>query len=68
MQTMITLGNWRWSPAQYRYEQWGGLYPRFNEDGEKTNVYVNTGVGEVGIPMRIGAYPEITLFTLRKGQ
>lgn len=29
-------------------------------------LYVNIGTGEVGIPMRIGATPEITVFTLKR--
>lgn len=65
MQIMFKFGKWRWSPSQYRYEQWGGKYDRENPQGEITSVYVNIGAGEVGIPMRIGADPEITLFTLK---
>lgn len=64
MQIMFSLGGWKWSPAKYRYDQWGGLYSRDNSEGVTTSVYVNIGAGEVGIPMRIGADPEITLFTL----
>lgn len=66
MQIMFSLGRHKWSPAQYRYEQWGGKYTRENEQGVPTEVYVNIGAGEVGIPMRIGADPEITIFTLHK--
>ena len=68
MQMMFSLGNWRWSPSQYKYEQWAGLYNRENSRGEETKVYVNIGAGEVGIPMRIGADPEITLFELRRAE
>ena len=51
------------SPASLRYPDcWAGLYS--TPDGRK--LYVNTGAGCVGIPMRIGATPEITLFTLRQ--
>ncbi len=65
MQMMLTLGEWKWSPAKYRYEQWGGLYERLNENGQPTQLYVNIGAGEVGMPARLlGAYPEISLFTL----
>ncbi|MBD5356411.1 MAG: metallophosphoesterase [Bacteroides sp.] len=65
MQMMLDLGGWKWSPAKYRYEQWGGLYDRLNENGQPTQLYVNIGAGEVGMPARLlGAYPEITLFTL----
>lgn len=67
MQSRISVGNWKWSPAQYRYPLWGGLYTRENSS-EQLYLYVNIGAGEVGIPMRIGAAPEITLFTLRKSE
>lgn len=67
MQSRISVGNWKWSPAQYRYPLWGGLYTRENSS-EQLYLYVNIGAGEVGIPMRIGAAPEITLFTLRKSK
>lgn len=65
MQTMLRLGGWRWSPAEWKYKQWGGLYERLNEDGIPTRLYVNIGSGEVGIPARIGATPEITEITLK---
>lgn len=47
------------SPAKFIYSDWGGIY----EVGEQ-KLYVNTGIGEVAIPMRIGAIPEISLITL----
>lgn len=65
MQSRISIGNWKWSPAKYRYPLWGGLYSRENPSSKQLYLYVNIGAGEVGIPMRIGASPEITLFTLR---
>lgn len=49
------------SPAAFRYPTWGGLYG----DDDKHQLYVNIGIGEVAIPARIGATPEITLITLR---
>ncbi|MDE7145644.1 MAG: metallophosphoesterase [Duncaniella sp.] len=52
-----------WSPAEYRYKTWGGLY---SDDNQKHQLYVNIGVGTVAIPARIGATPEITLITLKK--
>lgn len=64
MQIMFTVGDWKWSPAKFRYDQWGGMYTRYTDGGEKTHIYVNIGAGEVGLPMRIGAFPEITLITL----
>ena len=66
MQMMLKFGNFEWSPAKYRYEQWGGMYERDNENGEPTKLYVNIGAGEVGMPSRLfAAYPEITLITLK---
>lgn len=57
----MTFGNW--SPASWRYKTWGGLYA----DKDKVHqLYVNIGLGTVGLPMRIGATPEITLITLHK--
>ena len=67
MQMMIRLGGWRWSPSKWRYDQWGGLYEKIGPDGLPRRIYVNIGAGEVGIPFRLGATPEITLITLRDG-
>ena len=65
MQCMIKIGDWKWSPSKYRYEQWGGMYSDTAKDGNPMNLYVNIGVGEVGFPARIGAAkPERTLFRL----
>ena len=50
------------SPAVFRYRTWGGLYSPENGFGGK--LYVNIGLGTVGIPMRLGATPEITVITL----
>ncbi len=62
MQCMFTLFGRKFSPACFTYEYWGGLY---TEGDHK--LYVNIGLGMVGIPARLGsAYPEITLITLKK--
>lgn len=63
MQVVLSLFGWEWSPAKLRYEEWGGLY---EQDSQK--LYVNRGVGFVGMPMRIGVNPEITLITLKSSQ
>ena len=69
MQAMIKLGNWTWSPAKYRYEQWGGRFDRPNPKGENTTLYVNIGTGAVGMPARLlSAYPEVTVMTLHSGK
>ncbi|MDE6490478.1 MAG: metallophosphoesterase [Muribaculaceae bacterium] len=51
------------SPAAMRYETWGGLY---NSPDNRRPLYVNIGIGTVGIPMRLGATPELTVITLRR--
>lgn len=52
----------KWSPSQWVYKQWAGLY----QEG-KQYIYVNRGFGFLGYPGRVGILPEITEFTLRKG-
>jgi predicted MPP superfamily phosphohydrolase len=51
----------RFSPSQWIYEQWAGLYA----DGVQ-HLYVNRGLGTVGYPGRLGIWPEITQITLKK--
>ncbi len=55
----IEIPGWRWSPVNIRYKRWGGLY----SEGEQ-HLYVNTGVGFIGFPGRVGMPPEITLIEL----
>lgn len=50
-----------WSPAQWLYTRWSGRY-----DKEHHTLYINDGTGYVAYPMRLGAWPEITLFTLKR--
>ena len=51
----------KWSPAQWMYKEWAGLY-----QDERTGryLYVNRGLGVIGYPGRIGILPEITVFEL----
>ena len=66
MQMEFKLFGKKWSPSGLRYPYWGGLYNRELSDGSLSNLYVNIGCGDVGIPARFGsAYPEITEITLR---
>lgn len=51
------------SPAAMRYSTWGGLYA---DTDSRHQLYVNIGTGTVGMPMRLGATPEITVLTLRR--
>lgn len=53
------------SPAALRYPTWGGLY---SDDDGRHLLYVNIGLGTVGIPTRIGATPELTIITLHKAR
>lgn len=50
-----------WSPASWAYDEWGGMY----QEGSQS-LYVNVGIGYVGLPFRFGAWPEITVFTLHE--
>lgn len=59
MQFGIEIPGFKWSPVQYVYEQWAGLY----EEG-KQKLYVNRGYGFIGYPGRVGILPEITLIEL----
>ncbi len=61
MQFGIRLPFFKWSPVQWRYPEWGGLY---ESNGQK--LYVNTGLGHIGFPGRSGIRPEITLIKLKK--
>lgn len=54
----------RFSPAQWMYTYWGGLYKKQISTGKAQYLYVNRGLGHIGYPGRIGMNPEITLITL----
>lgn len=56
MQFGVEIPGFRWSPVQYVYRQWAGLY----EEGSQ-KLYVNRGYGFIGYPGRVGILPEITL-------
>ncbi|MBF9251981.1 metallophosphoesterase [Pontibacter sp. 172403-2] len=61
MQFGINIPGWKWSPVQYMYRQWAGLYKKGNQ-----YLYVNTGLGFLGYPGRVGFLPEITVFELKR--
>ena len=50
----------KWSPIQYFYKYWAGLYQELNQ-----YLYVNRGFGFMAFAGRIGIPPEITVFTLK---
>ncbi len=49
------------SPAKFVYPEHNGLY----QEG-KQSLFVNIGLGYLMFPMRLGAWPEITVITLHK--
>ncbi|HVZ96533.1 MAG TPA: metallophosphoesterase [Chitinophagaceae bacterium] len=59
MQFGVEIPGFKWSPVQYVYKEWDGLY----EEG-KQKLYVNPGYGFIGYPGRVGILPEITVFEL----
>jgi predicted MPP superfamily phosphohydrolase len=59
MQLGILTKGFKWSPSQYYYPDWNGLYSSNNQF-----LYVNRGLGVLGIPFRIWMPPEITVIRL----
>ena len=59
MQFGIERAGIKWSPIQYKYPRWGGLYREKDQ-----YLYVNRGFGYHGFPGRIGMPPEITVVEL----
>jgi hypothetical protein len=54
-------GVFKWSPIQYVYKEWAGLY-----SSGRQHLYVNRGLGHLGYPGRVGILPEVTLLELEK--
>jgi uncharacterized protein len=59
MQFGVELPGFKWSPVQFMYKQWAGLYEEKNQ-----KLYVNRGFGFIGYPGRVGILPEITVIHL----
>ena len=57
----VEIPGFKWSPSQYVYKQWAGLYQEGNQ-----RLYVNRGFGYIGYPGRVGIPPEITILELKK--
>ena len=57
----IEIPGFKWSPSQYVYEQWAGLYRQ-----DRQFLYVNRGLGFLGYPGRVGILPEVTVLTLKR--
>ncbi len=58
----IEIPGIKWSPAQYIYNEWAGLY---KNEASNQMLYVNRGLGSIGYPGRIGILPEITIINLQ---
>ncbi|OOQ59034.1 metallophosphoesterase [Mucilaginibacter pedocola] len=63
MQFGVRTPEFQWSPIEYVYTEWAGLYREKHQQ-----IYVNVGYGFLGYPGRIGILPEITIFTLRAAE
>lgn len=61
MQLGIEIPGVKWSPSQWFYKQWAGLYKQENQF-----LYVNRGLGFLGYPGRLGIWPEITVIELKR--
>jgi predicted MPP superfamily phosphohydrolase len=61
MQFGVRLKEYQWSPVQYIYKEWAGLYRE-----KQQQLYVNVGYGFLGYPGRVGILPEITIFELKR--
>ena len=61
MQFGVDIPGFKWSPVQYLYDEWAGLY----KSGEQY-LYVNRGFGYLGYPGRVGILPEISVITLER--
>ena len=62
MQFGVRTKEFQWSPIEYIYKEWAGLYHEKNQQ-----LYVNVGYGFLGYPGRVGILPEITIFELKSG-
>jgi predicted MPP superfamily phosphohydrolase len=61
MQFGVRVNDFQWSPIEYIYKEWAGLYTE-----KQQQLYVNVGYGFLGYPGRVGILPEITIFTLKR--
>ena len=57
----VDIPGFKWSPVQYVYDHWMGLYKIASQ-----YLYVNPGIGFIGYPGRVGIMPEITVVQLNK--
>jgi len=55
----VEIPGLKWSPVQYVYKEWAGLYRN-----QSQKLYVNRGFGFIGYPGRVGILPEISVLEL----
>ncbi|MEK9613832.1 MAG: metallophosphoesterase [Flavobacteriaceae bacterium] len=64
MQFGIDIPGWfKWSPVQWRYKQWAGIYGDQNQ-----RINVNRGFGYLAYPGRVGMWPEVSVITLKRSK
>ena len=62
MQFGLDFKGFTWSPAKFKFRRWDGLYQEGNQF-----LFVNRGLGYLGMPARVGMSPEITMIELTRG-
>ncbi len=56
----IDLDKFKWSPSQWIFNQWDGLYQEENQ-----YLFISRGLGYVGIPFRLGMPAEISIIIVK---
>ena len=54
----INMPGFKWSPTQYSFKRWMGLYEK------KQKLYINRGFGFLAFSRRVGMWPETTFIEL----
>ncbi len=60
MQFGVEIPKIKWSPVQWRYKEWAGLYKTNNKQ-----IYVNRGIGHLGYAGRVGINPDISILNIK---
>ena len=61
MQFGVEIPGFQWSPVQYKYKEWAGLYAQ----GDR-QIYVNRGLGHLGYAGRVGIMPDISILNIKR--
>lgn len=65
-QVGLETDGFQWSPIEYTYPEWAGLYQKNWNDSITQYLYVNRGAGTIGYTGRVGIWAEITLIILKR--